>query len=98
MREFTEEDLKNLEKLCRFRCTEEEKESLLQNLKKIFKYMNMIEEIEIEGAIGKHNLMECASNRMYEDKEEAPLPREELLKNAPSQVGGMVKIPPVIEF
>ncbi|MCH9630672.1 MAG: Glutamyl-tRNA(Gln) amidotransferase subunit C, chloroplastic/mitochondrial [Chlamydiia bacterium] len=98
MKEFSKEDLLNLEQLCRIKCTQEEEEKLLKNLKSIFEYMKQIDEVTLDGVLGKHNLLESTSNRMYEDQVEETIEREELLQNAPSQVGGMVRIPPVIEY
>lgn len=98
MIQFGEDDLRNLEQLCRIRCTKEEEDKLLKNLKSIFKYMEQIDAIPLEGLLGRHNLLESKSNRMYEDIEQETLSREDLLSNAPSHVGGMIRIPLVIEY
>lgn len=98
MKEFTQEDLENLEKLCRFRFTDEEREKLLSNLKRIIKFMETIDKIDVNAFMGKHNLLECSANTMFEDIEEEHIPKDEFLQNTPAHVGGMVKIPPVIEF
>lgn len=97
MAEFSEKDLKNLQELCKIKCSEEEEIKFLKNLKSILKYMDQIDHIEVDCVMGRHNLLECETNKMYEDKEEITLLREEFLHNAPSQIGGMVRIPPVIE-
>ena len=98
MKAFSKEDLKKLAKLCHIECTPEEEERLLKNMLAILNYIDQLHEVNTENTLGKHNPLECPVNIMGEDIEEPSLNREEFLLNAPSHVGGMVRIPPVIQF
>jgi aspartyl-tRNA(Asn)/glutamyl-tRNA(Gln) amidotransferase subunit C len=98
MKSFTQDDLKKLTKLCHIECTPEEEERLLKNMLSILTYIDQLHEVDTSGTLGKHNPLDCRINVMAEDIEEDSLPREEFLSNTPSHVGGMVRIPPVIEF
>lgn len=98
MKAFNKEDLKKLTKLCHIECTPEEEERLLKNMRSILDYIDQLHEVNTEGTLGKHNPLESPVNIMGEDVEEECLDREEFLSNTPSHVGGMVRIPPVIQF
>ena len=97
MKQFTKEDLNKLKALCHIECTDEEEERLLRNMQSILGYMDQLLEVDTELTLGKHNPLECHTNVMGDDIPEAPLDRDCFLSNAPSHVGGMVKIPPVIQ-
>lgn len=98
MEKFNQDDLKRLTKLCHIECSPEEEDRLLKNMCSILDYIDQLHEINTDLTIGKHNPLECPSNTMGEDVIEESLDREEFLSNAPSHVGGMVRIPPVIQF
>lgn len=98
MKAFNKEDLKKLTKLCHIECSPEEEERLLKNMLSILNYIDQLQEVNTEVTLGKHNPLDCPANVMEEDIEEESLNRDEFLSNAPSHVGGMVRIPPVIEF
>lgn len=98
MAQFSQEDLKKLTRLCHIEFTPEEEERLLKNMVSILGYIDQLHSVNTENTLGKHNPTECDVNVLDEDIEEAPLNREEFLCNAPAQVGGMVRIPPVIQF
>lgn len=97
MNQFTKEDLTKLKALCHIDCTPEEEERLLRNMQSILGHINQLVEVDTEMTLGKHNPLECPTNVMGEDIPEAPLDRDLFLSNAPSHVGGMVKIPPVMQ-
>ncbi|MBM3191520.1 MAG: Asp-tRNA(Asn)/Glu-tRNA(Gln) amidotransferase subunit GatC [Chlamydiae bacterium] len=96
MQQFTKEDLHKLKTLCHIECTPEEEERLLRNMQSILEYIEKLHEVNTELTMGRHNPLEGPTNVMGEDIPEEPLERDIFLSNAPSQVGGMVKIPPVM--
>jgi len=98
MARFDQNDLKKLTRLCHIECTPEEEERLLRNMLSILDYIDQLHEVNTEQTLGKHNPTECDVNVWGEDIEEPSLEREEFLSNAPAQVGGMVRIPSVIQF
>ena len=95
---MTNEEIEKLSKLCRIACTAEEKEKLRRNLSKILGYVDQLKQIDTEGVPPCNNVLEELSSVMREDKIEESLPREVFLANAPAHVGGMVRVPPVIQF
>ncbi len=98
MDEFDKKDLEKLKSLCKLECSEKEDEQLLKNLQAIFNHIDTLQSAHTEGVIGRHNLLECASNVMGEDSITPSLKSEDFLINAPAQVGGMIKVPTIIEF
>ena len=89
--------IKSLTQLSKIQCTEEEEESLLQDLKNILAYVEQLEEVNTENAIACNHILELSDNVWREDVIGATLSREVFLSNAPSQVGGLVKVPTVIK-
>lgn len=98
MENFEKEDLNQLKKLCKIECSEEEDKKLLKNLKAIFQHIASLQTAQTEGIIGRHNLLDCESNVLFEDKIEDSLSNEEFLQNAPDNIGSMIKVPTVIQF
>lgn len=86
-----------LTKLSRIGCTEEEKESILQDLKNILSYVEQLQEIDTENVPPCNNVLEGLVNVMREDEVGHILPRDLFLGNAPSHIGGLVRVPPVIK-
>lgn len=98
MGQFNQDDLKKLAKLCHIECTPEEEARLLKNMLAILGYIDQLHAVNTDLTLGKHNPLECPVNILAEDIVEESLDREEFLSNSPSHVGGMVRIPPVIQF
>ena len=97
MAKLNKDVIKTLTKLSRIQCTEEEQEALLQDLQKIVAYIEQLEEVDTEGIPPCNHVLEEIVNVMREDEVGETLPREEFLKNAPDQVGGMIRVPPVFK-
>lgn len=98
MSNFDKDTLKTLTQLCRIQCKEESLEKLLKNFKSILSYVDQLKEVDTEGVPECNHVLESISNVMREDQTEETLERETFLKNSPSHVGGMVRVPPVIKF
>lgn len=96
MAKLDKETIQQLTGLCRIDCTEEEKESLLNDLKKILAYIEQLQEVDTENVIPCNHILEEMANVMREDIVCQVLDREKFLANAPSHIGGMVRVPPVI--
>lgn len=97
MSRFTEEDLTKLTKLCRIECTETEKKVLFERLKKILGYIEQLSTVDTSGVPECDHVLETLSNVMREDKVGELLSRDLFLENAPSHVGGMIRVPPVLK-
>lgn len=96
-KKFDKHTVRNLVQLSRIDCTDEEQESLLKDLEKIITYFEKLEEIDTENVPPCNHVLEGMNNVMREDIVGITLPREDFLANAPSQIGGMIRIPPVIK-
>jgi aspartyl-tRNA(Asn)/glutamyl-tRNA(Gln) amidotransferase subunit C len=97
MTEFDERELDKLAKLCRIACTKDEKKALQKHLASVIKYMDLLNEVPTEGVDPCNSVLATLSNVMREDEAGEPLSRDAFLSNAPSHVGGMIRVPPVIK-
>lgn len=97
MAHLDKETIQQLTRLCRIDCTEEEQEALLKDLKKILTYIEQLEQIDTENVPPCNHVLEGMANVMREDVIGEVLNREVFLANAPSHIGGMIRVPPVIK-
>jgi aspartyl-tRNA(Asn)/glutamyl-tRNA(Gln) amidotransferase subunit C len=91
------ETIKQLTRLCRIDCTEQEQEALLEDLKKILDYIEQLQQIDTENVPPCNHVLENMANVMREDEVGEVLNRETFLSNAASHIGGMIRVPPVIK-
>lgn len=96
--EFDEKELEKLTRLCRIECTEEEKKALRQQIAGILSYVQQLNEVDTDGVEPCDRVLEILTGVMEEDVVEDTLSREGFLSNAPSHVGGMIRVPPIIKF
>lgn len=97
MGNLDKEAIQNLIKLSRIECSKEEQASLLKDLEKILAYIEQLQEVDTENVSPCNQVLEGACNVMRADEVGEIMPREVFLSNAPSQVGGMIRVPPVIK-
>jgi aspartyl-tRNA(Asn)/glutamyl-tRNA(Gln) amidotransferase subunit C len=97
MADVDKKTIKSLTQLSRIECSEEEQEALLKDLKKILHYVELMNEVDTTHVPPCNHVMKDIANVMREDIVQEVLPRETFLANAPSQVGGMIRVPPVIK-
>lgn len=97
MSKLTKESIKNLVKLSRIECSEDEQEALLGDLEKILVLFEELQEIDTEHVSPCNQVLEGMANVTREDITGNVLTREEFLSNAPSQVGGLIRVPPVMK-
>jgi aspartyl-tRNA(Asn)/glutamyl-tRNA(Gln) amidotransferase subunit C len=96
--QFDSQTLEHLKQLCRIDCSEEEDFDILANMGRILDYIDQLGEINTEGVEPcSYVLRGMLHNLMREDTEGELLPRERFLANAPDQVGGMIRTPPVLK-
>jgi aspartyl-tRNA(Asn)/glutamyl-tRNA(Gln) amidotransferase subunit C len=96
MSDLNKDTIKKLTELCRIDCTNEEQESILQDLERILQYIELLHEVDTEGVEPCNHVLEMF-NVMREDEVGELLDREVFLSNAPSHIGGMIKVPPVLK-
>lgn len=97
MSKLTKESIKNLVKLSRIDCSEEEQDALLRDLEKILSLFEQLQGIDTENVPPCNQVIEGMANVMRDDVIGEVMPREVFLANAPSQIGGMIRVPPVIK-
>ena len=97
MAELNKETIKSLIELSRIECSEKEQETLLQDLKKILQYVELLQEVDTTHVLPCNHVMEDIENVLREDVVGETMPREVFLANAPSHVGGMIRVPPVFK-
>jgi aspartyl-tRNA(Asn)/glutamyl-tRNA(Gln) amidotransferase subunit C len=89
--------IKYLTELCRIECTEEEQVNLLKDLDKILNYMEQLNEIDTTAVEPCHHVLEDVVNVTREDAIGETLSRDVFLANAPSHIGGLIRVPTVIK-
>lgn len=97
MAKLDKETIQQLTRLCRIDCTDEEQEAILKDLKKILTYFEKLQQIDTDNVPPCNQVLENMSNVMREDVIGEVLDREAFLANAPSHIGGMIRVPPVIK-
>jgi aspartyl-tRNA(Asn)/glutamyl-tRNA(Gln) amidotransferase subunit C len=98
MANFDHQTLEHLKKLCRIECTDEENLDILNSLTRVLDYVNQLDEVNTEGVkTCRYVLRGMQRNQMREDEVKDVLPREKFLANAPDQIGGMIRVPPVLK-
>jgi aspartyl-tRNA(Asn)/glutamyl-tRNA(Gln) amidotransferase subunit C len=93
-----EETIAYLSDLCRIELSEDNQKAFGEKLEKILDYIHLIDEVDTTDVPPCRQLVETLVNVMEEDEEKPPMDQRTFLENAPDQVGGMIKIPPVIQF
>lgn len=93
---LTKEEISNLTHLCRINCSEEEEQTFLSRLSDVLAYADLLNEVNTEGVPPCSQVIATLAKAMGEDEEGPLLNRKDFLDNAPEQVGGMIKVPPVL--
>lgn len=94
---LNDEEFTKLTKLCRIQCSEEEKKIFSDNLEKVLSLMADLNEVNTENVLPCYQVMPVLTEVMRDDIEGPLLSREKFLSNAPSQIGGMIKVPAVMK-
>ncbi|HSX38799.1 MAG TPA: Asp-tRNA(Asn)/Glu-tRNA(Gln) amidotransferase subunit GatC [Chlamydiales bacterium] len=98
MANFDRQELEHLQKLCRIDCSEEEKQDILKSLQRILEYVDQLDQVQTgEAKVCNHVMAKMASNRWREDIPHDLMSREQFLANAPDQIAGMIRVPPVLK-
>jgi aspartyl-tRNA(Asn)/glutamyl-tRNA(Gln) amidotransferase subunit C len=97
MEEIGKEEIDKLIKLSRIECTDDEKKALQTDLSNILKYAEELDKVDTNGVEPCYRVLQTLKNVMREDVIGETLERELFLANAPSHVGGLVRVPPVIK-
>lgn len=98
MPQFDRHTLEHLKKLCRIDTTAEEEADILQSLNRVLEYMEQLKEVPTEGVKScRYVLRSFLKNQTRADEVKDLLTKEQFLSNVPDQIGGMVRVPPVLK-
>ncbi|MBX7065721.1 MAG: Asp-tRNA(Asn)/Glu-tRNA(Gln) amidotransferase subunit GatC [Parachlamydiales bacterium] len=98
MANFDHQTLEHLKKLCKIECTPEENEDILNSLSRVLNYVEQLKEVNTENTkTCRYVLRGMLKSKLRDDVVADLLPREEFLRNAPDQIGGMIRVPPVLK-
>lgn len=96
MSRISEEQVKHVAHLARLAITEEEAEKFTTQLDAIISFAEQLNELDTTNVKPTSHVLDM-KNVLREDKSEAGLPREEVLKNAPDHDNGQIRVPSIIE-
>ena len=97
MSTFNKDDLSSLQKLSRIKLSSEKESHVLDNIKKILDFMDMLNEVDTSSTPPLTHVVRGMKAPLAEDIVTDHLPAEEFLKNAPDRVGAFLKVPVVLE-
>lgn len=95
MSQLDKDTIKKLTSLSRIACSDDEQEELLKDLRKILTYVEQLQEVDTSHVSPCNHVLSDIVNMEREDVVSETLSRKEFLDNT-QQVGGLVKIPPVM--
>ena len=99
MIKFDEEDLEKLNERSRLgEATKEEKRVIAEHLTKVLGFMELLSGVDTTDVPTCYQVGEIQESITRDDVVVDALSREQFLENAPSHVGGMIRVPTVINF
>ncbi|OIJ13654.1 asparaginyl/glutamyl-tRNA amidotransferase subunit C [Anaerobacillus alkalidiazotrophicus] len=96
MARITKDQVKHVAHLARLSVTEEEVEQFTEQLDKIISFAEQLNELNTEGIEPTTHVLDI-KNVLREDVVKESLKNEEVLKNAPDEQDGQVKVPSIME-
>lgn len=98
MADFNHQTLETLKKLCKLECSAEENEDILSSLTRVLNYIEQLKEVDTQNVRTCRSVLRGMSKaEMRQDVVADLLPRETFLAGAPDQIGGMIRVPPVLK-
>jgi aspartyl-tRNA(Asn)/glutamyl-tRNA(Gln) amidotransferase subunit C len=91
------ETIEKMARLSRIAITEEEKQAFANSLGSIINYFDVLSSFDTETTSPLYSVLENQTLGLREDTVKNTLSKEEFLQNAPSSVGGMIKVPQVLK-
>ena len=97
MLHFDEQSLKDLAGLCKIACDEQELSRLMKNLEAILEYVDQLNALNTEGVPPCRQIADDLTLELGDDAVSDLLEAADYLRNIPSKVGGMIKIPAIFK-
>jgi aspartyl-tRNA(Asn)/glutamyl-tRNA(Gln) amidotransferase subunit C len=93
---ITKQEVEHVARLARLELSEQEKETLTDQLSNILTYVEQLNELDTKGVEPTSHVLDI-NNVMRDDAPEASLPQDRALANGPDKALGHYKVPKIIE-
>ncbi|WP_448594591.1 Asp-tRNA(Asn)/Glu-tRNA(Gln) amidotransferase subunit GatC [Thermoflexus hugenholtzii] len=94
---ISRKEVEHIAELAKLALTEEEKNLYAEQLSAILEYFRQLQEVDTSGIPPTATVLPIR-NVFRPDEPGEPMPREELLRNAPAQADGCFQVQPILEF
>jgi aspartyl-tRNA(Asn)/glutamyl-tRNA(Gln) amidotransferase subunit C len=91
------ETIEKMAHLSKIAITNEEKHIFANSISNIINYFDVLNNFDTSSSEAMYSVLENQSLETREDVIEPVLSKEAFLKNAPSSVGGLIKVPQVLK-
>lgn len=91
------ETIEKMARLSRIAISEEEKLAFANSLASIINYFDVLSSFDTENTASLYSVLENQTLDLRQDEIKPMLSKEAFLENAPSSVGGMIKVPQVLK-
>lgn len=93
---LSKKDVENIAHLARLHLSEEEKERYREQLSDILEHVSALNKVDTTDVPPMSTVI-VENNRLREDVPGEPMPREDLLRNAPDVESEQFRVPPVLD-
>jgi aspartyl-tRNA(Asn)/glutamyl-tRNA(Gln) amidotransferase subunit C len=97
MSDLNEDLIKKLSSLSRIELKEDEVPSFCATIKQIIEYFGQLNEVDLSDLSPYSHVEAQGVGSLREDESGPGLKRELFLANAPDQIGGMIRVPPILK-
>lgn len=94
--EFSEEMINSLSRAAAMSVPDNEREQLRQDLKKIFTHIESLKQVPTENVRPRSHPLDTV-NVVRDDVAGTCLDRQTLMDNCPAHIGGMVRVPTILQ-
>lgn len=91
------ETVEKMARLSRLALTDEEKQIFSNSLSSIIDYFDVLSSFDTQSTSPLYSVLESQTLNLRDDEIHSSLSKEAFLKNAPSSVGGLIKVPQVLK-
>jgi len=89
--------IEQLERLARIELSDDERETLADQLAQIVKFVDTVQSVDTSALDGSSSTGHADTARVRDDEPTAGLDRDDALSQAPDTAGGFLRVPPVID-
>jgi aspartyl-tRNA(Asn)/glutamyl-tRNA(Gln) amidotransferase subunit C len=97
MNDNLKETIEKMARLSRIGITEEEKDIFTKSLSSIIDYFDVLNSLDTSQTAPMYSVLDEHTLPLRDDEVGDVLSKEEFLKNAPSSVGGLIRVPQVLK-